>query len=133
MEKLKERHGCVSIWLWIVIVVNLCFCVYYFITMLDSESSQSLGYGFLSALSVSLILGAILLMRWSRCGFYLMIGTSLLTLIVNHFLLEIEVGYRIHGILGILFWCVYCTHMGIKMLLEGISSVSLSERRCIQS
>ena len=26
---------------------------------------------------------------------------------------------------GILFGCVYSTHMGIKMLLEGISSVSL--------
>ena len=104
MENYKERHGCVSAWLWIVIVANLCFCIYYFMTMLDSESSLSFGYGLLSALSVSLILGAILLMRWSRCGFYLMIVASLLTLVVNHFLLEIEVAYSIHGILGILFW-----------------------------
>ena len=41
--------------------------------------------------------------------------------------------WKAHIPLGILFWCVYCTHMGIQMLLEGISSVSLSERRCIQS
>ena len=60
MENYKERHGCVSAWLWIVIVANLCFCIYYFMTMLDSESSLSFGYGLLSALSVSLILGAIL-------------------------------------------------------------------------
>ncbi len=45
-------------------MANLCFCIYYFMTMLDSESSLSFGYGLLSALSVSLILGAILLMRW---------------------------------------------------------------------
>ena len=104
MENYKERHGCVSAWLWIVIVANLCFCIYYFMTMLDSESSLSFGYGLLSALSVSLILGAILLMRWSRCGFYLMMVASLLALVVNHFLLEIEVAYSIHGILGMLFW-----------------------------
>ena len=122
MENLKERHGCVSAWLWMVIVVNLCFCVYYFMTMLDSESSQSLGYGFLSSLSVFLILGAILLMRWSRCGFYLMVGTSLLTLIVNHFLLEIEVGYSIPGILGILFWWVI-----LQIRKNGVSAWKLMD------
>lgn len=122
MENLKERHGCVSAWLWIVIVVNLCFCVYYFMTMLDSESSQSLGYGFLSSLSVFLVLGAILLMRWSRCGFYLMVGTSLLTLIVNHFLLEIEVGYSIPGILGILFWWVI-----LQIRKNGVSAWKLMD------
>lgn len=122
MENLKERHGCVSAWLWMVIVVNLCFCVYYFMTMLDSESSQSLGYGFLSSLSVFLILGAILLMRWSRCGFYLMVGTSLLTLIVNHFLLEIEVGYSIPGILGILFlWVI------LQIRKNGVSAWKLMD------
>lgn len=122
MENLKERHGCVSAWLWMAIVVNLCFCVYYFMTMLDSESSQSLGYGFLSSLSVFLILGAILLMRWSRCGFYLMVGTSLLTLIVNHFLLEIEVGYSIPGILGILFWWVI-----LQIRKNGVSAWKLMD------
>ena len=122
MENLKERHGCVSAWLWMVIVVNLCFCVYYFMTMLDSESSQSLGYGFLSSLSVFLILGAILLMRWSRCGFYLMVGTSLLILIVNHFLLEIEVGYSIPGILGILFWWVI-----LQIRKNGVSAWKLMD------
>lgn len=122
MENLKERHGCVSAWLWMVIIVNLCFCVYYFMTMLDSESSQSLGYGFLSSLSVFLILGAILLMRWSRCGFYLMVGTSLLTLIVNHFLLEIEVGYSIPGILGILFWWVI-----LQIRKNGVSAWKLMD------
>ena len=122
MENLKERHGCVSAWLWMVIVVNLCFCVYYFMTMLDSESSQSLGYGFLSSLSVFLVLGAILLMRWSRCGFYLMVGTSLLTLIVNHFLLEIEVGYSIPGILGILFlWVI------LQIRKNGVSAWKLMD------
>lgn len=122
MENLKERHGCVSAWLWVVIVVNLCFCVYYFMTMLDSESSQSLGYGFLSSLSVFLILGAILLMRWSRCGFYLMVGISLLTLIVNHFLLKIEVGYSIPGILGILFWWVI-----LQIRKNGVSAWKLMD------
>lgn len=122
MENLKERHGCVSAWLWMVIVVNLCFCVYYFMTMLDSESSQSLGYGFLSSLSVFLILGAILLMRWSRCGFYLMVGTSLLTLIVNYFLLEIKVGYSIPGILGILFWWVI-----LQIRKNGVSAWKLMD------
>lgn len=122
MENLKERHGCVSAWLWMVIVVNLCFCVYYFMTMLDSESSQSLGYGFLSSLSVFLILGAILLMRWSKCGFYLMVGTSLLILIVNHFLLEIEVGYSIPGILGILFWWVI-----LQIRKNGVSAWKLMD------
>lgn len=122
MENLKERHGCVSAWLWMVIVVNLCFCVYYFMTMLDSESSQSLGYGFLSSLSVFLILGAILLMRWSRCGFYLMVGTSLLTLIVNYFLLEIGVGYSIPGILGILFWWVI-----LQIRKNGVSAWKLMD------
>lgn len=104
MENLKQRHGCISAWLWLVIVANLCLGVGYFVTMFDNEGSQGVGYGLLSALCCSFILGAILLMRWSKCGFYLMVFTSFLTIAVNTYLLNIEIVNNVLGVLSLLLW-----------------------------
>lgn len=123
MNEGKERHGCVNAWLWIVIISNLGLGIYYAITMFSAYTNiMSLGFGLLSILSTLNVLGAILLMRWNKCGFYLFIVSSVLAALVNLGVLNLEPIVLIWGLFAILIW------WGILQIKkDGISSWSLLE------
>ena len=89
MNETKQRHGCINAWLWLVIAANLAFCGYYAIQMFSVWSNTMVwGFGLLSILALGNVLGAILLMRWNKCGFYLFIVCSIITAIVNAGILD---------------------------------------------
>lgn len=105
MNNSKERHGCVNAWLWIAIIANLGYGIFYAVSMFgEYMSSSSLGFGFLSILSAINLLGSILLMRWNKCGFYLFIISAILSAIVNVGLLKLEPYMAIFGLIAIILW-----------------------------
>lgn len=105
MNETKQRHGCVSAWLWIAIISNLGYAIYYAASMFDAYTrSMSLGLGLLSILATLNILGSILLMRWNKLGFYIFLVSSILTSIVNLGVLKTESYFGVSGIFAILIW-----------------------------
>lgn len=105
MNETKQRHGCVNAWLWLVIAVNLAFCGYYAFQMFSVWSNTLVwGFGLLSILALGIVLGAILLMRWNKCGFYLFIACSITTAIVNVCILDLGAASGIQGPVAILIW-----------------------------
>ena len=65
--KQKQRHGCVTWWLWFAIIVNFVVAIIYSVAMFDvADSGLALGSGLLSMLGVLNVLGSILLMRWNK-------------------------------------------------------------------
>ena len=105
MNEGKERHGCVSVWLWIVIISNLVLGIYYAIMMFSAyTNTMSLGFGLLSILATLNVLGAILLLRWNKCGFYLFVVSSILAALVNIGVLDLRPTVMISGLFAILIW-----------------------------
>lgn len=123
MNEGKERHGCVNAWLWIVIIFNLGLGIYYATMMFSAyTNTMSLGFGLLSILATLNVLGAILLMRWNKCGFYLFVVSSILAALVNLGVLNLEPVVLISGLFAILIW------WGILQIKkDGISAWSLLE------
>lgn len=105
MNELRQRHGCVSFWLWLVIIVNLYSALVNSIAMFGAYTSKmSFGLGFMGILGVVNILSAILLMRWNRLGFYMLIVSSIIALIVNIVLLGVPSVIVISSIIAIIIW-----------------------------
>ena len=123
MNEGKERHGCVNAWLWIVIISNLGLDIYYATMMFSAyTNTMSLGFGLLSILATLNVLGAILLMRWNKCGFYLFVVSSVLAALVNIGVLSLEPVVLLSGLFAILIW------WGILQIKkDGISAWSLLE------
>lgn len=105
MNETKQRHGCINAWLWLVIAINSATCGYYAIQMFNVLSNTLVwGFGLLSILALGNILGAILLMRWNKCGFYLFIACSIVAAIINVSILDLGVYTGIQGLVAILIW-----------------------------
>lgn len=105
MNETKQRHGCVNAWLWLVIAANLACCGYYAIQMFSVWSNTMVwGFGLLSILALGNVLGAILLLRWNKCGFYLIIAGSIITAIVNLGILNLGVIVSMQGLFALLIW-----------------------------
>lgn len=123
MNEGKQRHGCVSAWLWITIISNLGYAIYYATLMFGAyTSSMSLGFGLMSILGIINILGSILLLRWNKCGFYVFIVSSILAAIVNLGILKITPYVAISGVIAIIIW------WGILQIKkDGISAWELLE------
>ncbi len=102
---LKERNGCVSFWLWAVLIANVVLTIYYAVIMFDSQSREAaLGIGLCSILGLLTVLGAILLMRWNKNGFYMMAFSSIMAIIVNIFILKMEPGTTMGSLVSIFIW-----------------------------
>jgi len=123
MNEAKERHGCVNAWLWIVIISNLGLGIYYATMMFSAyTNTMSLGFGLLSILATLNVLGAILLMRWNKYGFYLFVVSSVLAALVNIGVLSLEPVVLLSGLFAILIW------WGILQIKkDGVSAWSLLE------
>ncbi len=123
MNEAKERHGCVNAWLWIVIISNLGLGIYYATMMFSAyTNTMSLGFGLLSILATLNVLGAILLMRWNKYGFYLFVVSSVLAALVNIGVLSLEPVVLLSGLFAILIW------WGIfQIKKDGVSAWSLLE------
>lgn len=105
MSELKQRHGCVTFWLWLVIIANGGIAVFYAITMFDTYLGlMSLGFGLLSILGVANVLGSILLMRWNKLGFYLFLINSVLAIILNVAILKMADNVVVSSVFAVIVW-----------------------------
>lgn len=105
MDNLKERHGCVSAWLWLAIISNVGYVIYYIVSMFNAfTSTLTISFGLLSMLATLNALGAILLMLWNKCGFYLFVISSVIATIINLGMLNIEPLFLISGVIAIIVW-----------------------------
>lgn len=101
----KERNGCITAWLWVGIVINLALASYCAVTMFSAYSaglSWALGLG--SVLCIVNILGAILLMRWNKTGFYILSASAVLSIAVNLIILGSDALELIGSVVAILIW-----------------------------
>lgn len=105
MNELKQRHGCVTFWLWLVILANLGMALYYSVDMFNAYSSNmSLGLGLLAIIGVSNVLGAILLMRWNKRGFHLLLFGCLIGIIINLGILNLGIQTIFTSLFSVLIW-----------------------------
>lgn len=105
MNEMKQRHGCISAWLWIAIIVNLATCLVYVNDVFALQSTTKImGSGLLAVFALINILGCILLMRWNKTGFYVFVISSVLASIVNIALMEIEAAFFLSSLFSILIW-----------------------------
>lgn len=105
MNELRQRHGCVTFWLWLVLLTNLGSSLFYLVAMFDMNSSNiSLGYGLLAIVGLVAVLGAILLMRWNKLGFYVLLVSSLVALFVNIGLLGLPSVTVLSSLVGVFIW-----------------------------
>lgn len=101
----KERNGCITAWLWLAIITNLVLAVYCAISMFSAYTGRlawALGIG--SVLSVVNILGAVMLMRWNKIGFYILTVSAVLSIGVNMMMLGSNPVELVGSVVAILIW-----------------------------
>ena len=105
MSGLKERHGCVTFWLWLIIFFFFGAVIFGIVQMFEvSMPSFVWGMGLSTILAVVNILGSVLLMRWNKLGFYLFLIGSLCGTAINMLILAMTPMVIFSSLLGILVW-----------------------------
>ena len=84
----KQRHGCVTAWLILMIIANsLTAVIYLFMGDLIAEAiAQSLPQPIMTVLAIigiANLIFAIMLLKWKRWAFWAYVATSIITLIIN--------------------------------------------------
>lgn len=104
-NNLKQRNGCITAWLWFAIIANIGMAIFYAVSMFSAYSTEmALGFGICSIFGVINVLGAILLMRWNKTGFYLFLVSSLICAVVNVFVLKMSAATAISSVFAIVIW-----------------------------
>ena len=103
---LKQRHGCVTFWLWLVLLVNLGSVLMQVINLLDpSESVYPVWTVVLLVLLASCnVVASLLLMRWRKLGFYLFVASALAELVVGLLLLDLHPVESVTSLASIAIW-----------------------------
>ena len=98
-NNLKERHGCITGWLYFAIIENAFVGASYISKFGDIGWSAAV----MVAASVIIIYSCILLMQWRKIGFYLLLACTLIsvptTIITDGFNFS-----SLFGLLAILVW-----------------------------
>ncbi len=116
----KERHGCVTAWLYFMIVTNaLLGMAYVFASDMMAESmtgdvDNSSTVMLLGLVSLVNFVLAIMLLKWMKWGFYGFMVTSVLAVMLN-LALGLGVGSSLAGLIGI-------------VILYGILQIKQKER-----
>ena len=95
----KQRHGCVTAWLVLIIVVNsLITITYLFASDLITNNRSNVSTTMivlLGILGVANIIFAVMLLQWQKFGFWGFIASSIVVMI------GIEVGQSVLGLVGV--------------------------------
>lgn len=119
-NRLKQRNGCISFWLWLAIIINMALVVYYALSMFSADSSEiALGLGLCSIFGVVNVLSAILLLRWNKIGFYMMVVSSIMAIVVNICVLKREPMAMVGSLSAIVIWWAI-----LQMKKNGVSAWS---------
>lgn len=104
-EEAKKRNGCITIWLWMAILMNTAFSIFYIAQMFETSiSANALGFGFMSVFGIANILGAVLLMRWNKMGFYIFLISSVLASLLSMAVLNLAAADSLSSLLAIIIW-----------------------------
>ena len=72
-----QRNGFVTFWLWLIILANACATFAYFAEAISTRSDNNMILMYASAIfSVICILGATLLLKWKKWGFWLIVTAA---------------------------------------------------------
>lgn len=101
--QMKQRHGCLTAWLVLIIVANALVGVVYIATAGTMTSTGAVpGWAIPILILLSLVnVGlAISLFMWKRWGFYGFIVTSLIALVVN-LAIGLSIAQALFGLVGV--------------------------------
>jgi len=85
--------------------MNLGMTVFYAVAMFGAYSTEmALGLGICSIFGIVNVLGALLLMRWNKTGFYLFLISSLICGVVNLCVLKMEPATAVGPVFAIIIW-----------------------------
>ena len=103
---LKQRHGCVTFWLWLVLLVNAGSVLMQVVNLFDpSESVYPVWTVVLLVLLASCnVVASLLLMRWRKLGFYLFVASALAELVVGLLLLDLHPVESVTSLASIAIW-----------------------------
>lgn len=84
----NQRHGCLTAWLVLMIIANSATTILYFFTSVmvaenPLEAISSILLITLSALGAINVICSILLFQWKKIGFWSLVVTSIIALIIN--------------------------------------------------
>ena len=83
---LKKRHGCLTAWLTIMIILNSITSLVYLVSAVGASSTlriPTFALLLLSLIGITNVACAIALFKWKKAGFYGFIGTTAVVFIVN--------------------------------------------------
>lgn len=103
---LKQRHGCVTFWLWLVLLVNAGSVLMQVVNLFDPlESVYPVWTVVLLVLLASCnVVASLLLMRWRKLGFYLFVASALAELVVGLLLLDLHPVESVSSLASIAIW-----------------------------
>jgi hypothetical protein len=101
----KKRHGCVTAWLILMIVVNSATALFYllageFISKNSPVEISSTMILLLGILGFANVFFAVLLLKWRKTGFWGFVATSIIALFIN-LGLGLGIGQSLSGLIGI--------------------------------
>jgi len=101
----KQRHGCVTAWLVLMIIANAFLSIVYL--FFGNALSDGLGSSFpqsimllFAVLAIINLVFAIMLFKWKKWAFWGFVGSSLIALILN-LSMGLDVGSSLTGLIGI--------------------------------
>lgn len=101
----KQRHGCVTAWLILIIIANsILGFIYLFsrdqvLSTLPVGTSETMLLG-MGILGLANIIFAVMLFQWKKLGFWGYVVTSIVALVIN-LMIGIGIGQSLLGLAGI--------------------------------
>lgn len=100
----KQRHGCLTAWLLLLIIVNSLVAVVYLFasSMIKANLPNTPGWAIpvLAVACIANVIFAIALFQWKKWGFFGFIGSTILALVIN-LMLGLSAFQIVPGLLGI--------------------------------
>ena len=101
----KQRHGCVTAWLILMIIVNSLIAILYLFAgdMIAQNSPRGISNSMLillAILGVGNVISSILLFKWMKIGFWIFLVTSIASLVVN-LSIGLSIVQSLFGLVGI--------------------------------
>ena len=105
VNKPKERHGCVTTWLILIIIANSLLAVLLLFgsesmkneLLIDTSQTPIMLIGIISVVNV---VCAVLLFRWMVIGFWGFVGTSVIGVILN-LIMGVGIGQSLFGLVSV--------------------------------
>jgi hypothetical protein len=98
----KQRHGCVTAWLILMIVANTLTALAYLVSDTVRATLPHVPdwiFGIYIMLALANVLAAVWLMRWKKIGFWIFVATGIVAFAMNIYF-QISILGSVFGLLG---------------------------------